>query len=295
MKTPKFMNASFEEGLNLEDDPYIRDMEKDTRSRRIYTGKNKIGFILASIFALDFNSMFPLFIKYAMEEKLGPSTLPTPTINLLPMLLFFLFFCLWAILWLLSKYKNYRSISMYRRIFNCNTFLIWLFIDCNLFFATMLLTSLTILGVLLLSMLTGYAGYIIFRTRSIKLTKQLFDIEKNQTKLDQFNEKIRNFWFKYWWILIIIVNLWNYFIPHSEEMQTNIFVIIEVLFVWIAANIAFLAAEAYLFLPYLLYGYYKAKYPEEYREWEGKTQLEWYGKRYFNKYIKGTKKEVREC
>ncbi len=35
-------------------------------------------------------------------------------------------------------------------------------------------------------------------------------------------------------------------------------------------------SKTYLFFPYLLHGYYKYKYPEEYREWESKTQLEWY-------------------
>lgn len=36
--------------------------------------------------------------------------------------------------------------------------------------------------------------------------------------------------------------------------------------------------------PFFLEGYYKWKYPEEYREWEGKSLEEWYGKKYLKKH-----------
>ncbi|MCE3592128.1 hypothetical protein LXO72_06985 [Streptococcus sp. XMC] len=41
--------------------------------------------------------------------------------------------------------------------------------------------------------------------------------------------------------------------------------------------------EIYLIFPFMLQGYYKWKYPEDYREWEGKTVEEWYGKAYLKK------------
>ncbi|EEK09762.1 hypothetical protein STRSA0001_1232 [Streptococcus salivarius SK126] len=37
-------------------------------------------------------------------------------------------------------------------------------------------------------------------------------------------------------------------------------------------------------LPLFLEGFYKWKYPEEYRDWEGKSLEEWYGKRYLKKH-----------
>ncbi|MFC3919830.1 hypothetical protein [Streptococcus lactarius] len=39
-----------------------------------------------------------------------------------------------------------------------------------------------------------------------------------------------------------------------------------------------------MMLPYSLYGYYRNKYSEEYREFEGKSLEEWYGKKYLNKH-----------
>ena len=37
-------------------------------------------------------------------------------------------------------------------------------------------------------------------------------------------------------------------------------------------------------LPLFLEAYYKWKYPEEYRDWEGKSVEEWYGKKYKGKF-----------
>jgi len=48
-----------------------------------------------------------------------------------------------------------------------------------------------------------------------------------------------------------------------------------------------LAAETivavYFFFPAFVRGYYRKKYSEELRQLEGKTQIEWYGVKYFNK------------
>lgn len=49
--------------------------------------------------------------------------------------------------------------------------------------------------------------------------------------------------------------------------------------------------EIYIEFPYQVQGYYKRKYAEEYRQWQGKSQIEWYGEKYFNKHILGTSKE----
>ena len=47
-------------------------------------------------------------------------------------------------------------------------------------------------------------------------------------------------------------------------------------------------------LPFFLEGYYKIKYPEEYRDWEDKSVEEWYGKRYLKKYKKLLKAKNEE-
>ena len=56
------------------------------------------------------------------------------------------------------------------------------------------------------------------------------------------------------------------------------------LLLWIFCNIVVVAVSAFIGLPYFLQAYYKLKYPEEYREWEGKSVEEWYGKQYLKKH-----------
>ena len=60
--------------------------------------------------------------------------------------------------------------------------------------------------------------------------------------------------------------------------------LLGLLLVWIGSDIALLAMIVFMEFPFFLEGYYKWKYPEEYREWEGKTVEEWYGKKYLKKH-----------
>ena len=60
---------------------------------------------------------------------------------------------------------------------------------------------------------------------------------------------------------------------------------------WVLLNIALIAMIVFMEFPFFLEGYYKWKYPEEYREWEGKTVEEWYGKKYLKKHKELLKNE----
>ena len=63
------------------------------------------------------------------------------------------------------------------------------------------------------------------------------------------------------------------------------------LLMWIILNIAVIALIIFMEFPSYLQAYYKWKYPEEYREWEGKTLEEWYGKKYLKKHKELLKNE----
>lgn len=60
--------------------------------------------------------------------------------------------------------------------------------------------------------------------------------------------------------------------------------LLGLLLVWLGSDIVLLAMIVFMEFPFFLEGYYKWKYPEEYREWEGKTVEEWYGKKYLKKH-----------
>ena len=56
-------------------------------------------------------------------------------------------------------------------------------------------------------------------------------------------------------------------------------------------NIALLFLLIFIEFPTYLLALYKWKYPEEYREWEGKSVEEWYGKKYLKKHKELLKNE----
>ena len=125
------------------------------------------------------------------------------------------------------------------------------------------------------------------------VNKQLLAIETKTDKVDIFIQRIMKFLMKYGGIAVIMVILWKFVFPETTGVRTDVIGFFGMIFLWFIIDIAIITMEMHLLLPYLLYGYYKYKYPEEYREWENKSQLEWYGEKYFNKHIKGTNLEKK--
>ena len=148
------------------------------------------------------------------------------------------------------------------------------------------------MGTTLLFGSIGLIGYAVFRSKKRSLENVLYETEGKKDKLDEWLEKVIKVVMRYGWIVVIVVMGWKILFP-SEGVRTDIVGFIGIVGMWTAINIGFIVAEVYLFFPYLLYGYYKYKYPEEYREWEGKSQIEWYGEKYYNKHIKGTEREKK--
>lgn len=84
-----------------------------------------------------------------------------------------------------------------------------------------------------------------------------------------------------------IVAIWmvlKFFFPQIGEVRTDIIGVVLVIGMIFLMNVIFLAMYFILLLPYSLYGYYRNKYSEEYREFEGKSLEEWYGKKYLKKH-----------
>ena len=72
----------------------------------------------------------------------------------------------------------------------------------------------------------------------------------------------------------IVVALWIIFrtiFSDSIRDAENLVGGSGVLFFFLFFNILISAFEIYFMFPYMLQGYYKLKYPEEYREFEGKS------------------------
>ena len=73
-------------------------------------------------------------------------------------------------------------------------------------------------------------------------------------------------------------------LSHSGVAVSQSLTLLGLFLTWLIIDIGFLAMVIFMELPLFLEAYYKWKYPEEYRDWEGKSLEEWYGKRYLKKH-----------
>ncbi|EOS7735201.1 DUF4176 domain-containing protein [Enterococcus hirae] len=290
MKT--LFTATFEQSLNLQDDQLIKYMKKDVEQ----PGKKEKP-ILVKILAILLVSLqygFVKFAEYGIEYPVKNSFLPKPIFNFLPISVFIIMLSIYLVIWIFTLLKRYKELKLYFSYINTVNMLIMLLITLNLMFITFFLKPLTIIGMGLLLSILVMIGYVVFRTKKRSLENVLYETKTKKDKIDKLVEKVLKLVMRYGWIVVVIVMVWKLIFPSSNEVRTDVVGFIGLVSMWVVTDIGFIVAETYLFFPYLLHGYYKYKYSEEYREWEDKTQLEWYGKKYYNKHIKGTEKEKKD-
>lgn len=297
MNMKKLLNATFEQSLNLLDDSLVMYMIKDTEKRSLYNGKKKVLLVAIAISMIAIQYGFVLVTDYGMKHPDKDSFVPVAEVNLLPKTIFWIFLFGYLCIWLYTRQKNDRNVStqIFITMNTCNNYLLWLLVELNLFFITFFQKALSLIGMGICLALVCIIGYIVIRSKVISLKKSMLEMKiSEKTKIDKFIEKFIQLVMKYGWLIVIAVIVWKFFFPSSDTIKSDIFGFVSILCMWFVCDIGFIVAEAYLFFPYLLHGYYKYKYSEEYREWEDKTQLEWYGERYYNKHIKGSEKEKKD-
>ncbi|PTO34535.1 hypothetical protein C6N14_11755 [Enterococcus mundtii] len=294
----QLFNATFEESLNLSDDAFVTFMNKDVNQLPDPTGGKKVVArvvgVLFLAFLIGINYLIAVISTKISAGELGPSPLPTPDINFLPMWLFYLLFFVWVTLVFIFRDRGEYYFTRIRGQFNLNLYIIWLVIEMNLLFITVFLKPLTILGMLFLLGLIGLVSYLVFRSKKRTIEYVLYEVERKKGRIDMLIDQVMKLAMKYGWGIVTVGILWKFVFPNSGEVRTDFVGFISMLGMWIAMDIVIIFAESYLYFPYLLQGYYKRKYAEQYRDLEGKTQIEWYGEKYFNKHIKGTAKEIKE-
>lgn len=284
----KLFNANFEQSLNLLDDRLVVYMinKGDPKSLQNKPWLNTFFSVLIFAFCYLISRL------YYYQDSNSPVGLAK--INLFPSWIIYIFLVGWLSCIIYVKKFIYKENKQVIFLLNANNLLLIMIASLNLFFITFFLKPLMIIGMSLLLSILVMIGYMVFRTKKRSLENALYETKTKKDKIDKLVEKVLKLVMKYGWIVVVIVMVWKLIFPSSNEVRTDVVGFIGLVSMWAVADIGFIMAEIYLFFPYFLHGYYKYKYPEEYREWEGKNQLEWYGEKYFNKHIKGTEKEERE-
>ncbi len=140
--------------------------------------------------------------------------------------------------------------------------------------------TLTIPGLLVIYSLIGIIDGMIIRKRISSIRTRLYEEPTDNGSQSKQIQLVTGF-------AGGIVAIWmvlKFFFPQIGEVRTDILGVVSVIGMVFLMNVIFLAMYFILLLPHSLYGYYRNKYSEEYREFEGKSLEEWYGKKYLRKH-----------
>ena len=288
--------ASFEESLNLEDDGFLQYQKQDYYNKlgkAFKKGKPSFWFgiktfILSLLFPIGAN-----FILLAVTLSLQNSdpkdlTLPVSQYPLLTVELYLICLLIWLLLVLMGKFFKRTFILPYRYRFHIITFIIWFAFEFNLLAITMSLPILTKWGILVFFGLLVFLAYVMLRTELRSLKKLIYGEVQSPTLQDKIAKGISIYGAGLLGLAVIVNSIFKVFSINFLSSVTGFGLFIW----WILLNIALIAMIVFMEFPFFLEGYYKWKYPEEYREWEGKTVEEWYGKSYLKKHSELVEKKI---
>lgn len=287
--------ASFEESLNLLDDGSLQFAKKDYYEhlgKGLNNGRPSIGFRIKSIiftilFVFGGNFMLAVFAFSLNDADPKDLSIPIFKPQLLTPEFFLIASFIWLILVVIGKIFRKPFIRPYRYRFHIVTFLIWFCIEFNLLGITVALPTLKPLGIYFIYFLLLIVGMLFIRAEKRSLNNRLFGENSGNTILDRVARNIAIYGTGLLGLAVIIKTVLSY---SGMAISQNL-TLLGLLLTWIVLNVGFLAMIAFMELPFFLEGYYKWKHPEEYREWEGKSVEDWYGKKYLKKHKELLKNE----
>jgi len=147
----------------------------------------------------------------------------------------------------------------------------------------------------------GFIGYMIigwlmllfvmFMSKKRAIEETLFGTSNKPNRLDKFMNGAFKFCGTYGLALVGVYQMVKFIFPEQVEAFFNVArEVSDPLYIFMFLLIETIVLVYSLF-PTVIQIFYHVKYSEELRELEGKSQLEWYGEKYFLKHIKGTERE----
>ena len=288
MKRNSLFKASFEESLNLLDDGFLQYQKGNVFSKlETYYREGKSKLVL-HIQNIVFTLIGPVIINFMILvfslslHNSDPKDLRLPIYQhpLLTAEVYLVCFLIWVFIILIGKVFRKAFILPYRNHFHVITFLIWLSLEFNLLAIDMSLPTLSIWMVAAIFVFITILAYFMFSLEIESLKKLMYGNGSGSSLRNKITNKIAIYGMSFLGIGVII----NFIIKSFSIKFSTSLEGLGLLITWIILNIAVIAMLIYIEFPSYLQAFYKWKYPEEYREWEGKTLEEWYGKKYLNKH-----------
>ena len=288
MRKKSIFKASFEESLNLEDDGFLQYQKGNVFSKlETYyrEGKSKLvlhiqNIVFTLIGPVIINFMILIFSLSLHDSDPKDLRLPIYQHPLLTAEVYLVCFLIWIFIILIGKVFRKAFILPYRNHFHVITFLIWLSLEFNLLAIDMSLPTLSIWMVAAIFVFITILAYFMFSLEIESLKKLMYGNGSASSLRNKIANKIAIYGMSFLGIGVII----NFIIKSFSLKFSTSLEGLGLLITWIILNIAVIAILIYIEFPSYLQAFYKWKYPEEYREWEGKTVEEWYGKKYLKKH-----------
>ena len=288
MRKKSIFKASFEESLNLEDDGFLQYQKGNVFSKlETYyrEGKSKLvlhiqNIVLTLIGSVIINFMILVFSLSLHDSDPKDLRLPIYQHPLLTAEVYLVCFLIWVFIILIGKVFRKAFILPYRNHFHVITFLIWLSLEFNLLAIDMSLPTLSIWMVAAIFVFITILAYFMFSLEIESLKKLMYGNGSGSSLRNKIAKKIAIYGMSFLGIGVII----NFIIKSFSIKFSTSLEGLGLLITWVILNIAVIAMLIYIEFPSYLQAFYKWKYPEEYREWEGKTVEEWYGKKYLKKH-----------
>ena len=168
----------------------------------------------------------------------------------------------------------------YRLHFHVLTYLIWFCLEFNLLVIDVALPTLTNWIMLVLFVLIVLSGLLMLRLEIDSLKNLMYGVNPATILPNRLAKKLPTFGAGFLGFAVIL----NILLKRLPITFSTLVEGVGLLGVWIILNLIMMAFLIFMEFPCYLHAYYKWKYPEEYREWEGKSVEDWYGKRYLKKH-----------
>ena len=280
--------ASFEESLNLLDDSLAQYQNKDVFSRLepyYKQGKPTIKLHLQSLLMtlvgpIFINFMFLVFSLSLHDSDPKDLTLAISKYPLLTADVYLVSFLIWIFIILISKGIKRAYLLPYRLHFHVLTYLIWLGLEFNLLVIDVALPTLTNWFLVLIFVLLVLSGLLMLRLEIDSLKNLMYGVNPVPILPNRLFKKLTTFGAGLLGFAVIL----NILLKRLPITFSTLVEGVGLLGMWIAFNLIMMAFLIFMECPCYLQAYYKWKYPEEYRDWEGKSAEEWYGKKYLKKH-----------
>ena len=231
------------------------------------------------IFPISLNFILLVISIYLHDSNTKDLAVSISNSSLLSAEVYVIFLFIWLLIVLVGKFIKRNYLLPYRYHFHVITFLIWLSLEFNLLAIDISLPTLSVWMIAAIFVFISILAYFMFSLEIESLKKLMYGNGSSSSPRNKTVNKIAIYGMSFLGIGVII----NFIIKGFSIKFSTSLEGLGLLITWIILNIAVIAMLIYIEFPSYLQAFYKWKYPEEYREWEGKSAEEWYGKKYLTK------------